>query len=230
MKRSRLAGTIVLFTFAASAAAFPFLPGEIPIHWDAAGRPDGWTGKWPGAFLVPAVCLGLWGLFAVLPRLDPRREAYRTFRDAYWAVANAVIGFTALVHVLALARGLGWPVPITRVALAGVGVLLVAIGLLLPRLSSNWWIGIRTPWTLESDEVWERTHRFGRGCFVWGGVLAAAAAFLPGEARTWGVFGGVALAAVPPFFYSYLAWRRLEGEPGPPGAEGPEGAGAGEEE
>ncbi|MBV9107877.1 MAG: SdpI family protein, partial [Gemmatimonadetes bacterium] len=95
-----------------------------------------------------------------------------------------------------------------RTTLAGMGLLLMVIGNYLPRIRSNWWMGIRTPWTLESERVWRDTHRVGGRTFVAGGLLCAIAAFLPEPFSTFVPSAALALGALIPVVYSYVAYRR----------------------
>jgi uncharacterized membrane protein len=203
-----LIGAMVVFTL----VAFPFLPERIPTHWNIRGAVDGWSSRWPGAFFVPAMALGLWLLLQLLPRLDPRRENYERFEDTYWLVIGVLIGFLALVQLLSLGSALGWPVDAPRMIIGAVGILLVALGNSLPRIRSNWWMGIRTPWTLENERVWRETHRLGGKTFVAAGLITILAAFLPGPIAFWVVMPAIMAAGFIPLVYSYVIWRRERGE------------------
>ena len=184
------------------------LPDSIPIHWNIRGEVDGWARKWPGAFFVSGLAFVLWLLFLVLPRIDPRRSNYERFEPTYWLVANVAIGFMAVIHVLTLATALGWAVDVTRVIMLGLGLLLIALGNYLPRIKPNWWMGIRTPWTLDNDKVWRDTHRISGKTFVAAGLVTLAAALFSPQ---WGfvlMLVSLGVAAVFSIVYSYLAWRR----------------------
>lgn len=195
---------MVLFTL----VVWSQLPERIPIHWNIRGEVDGWAGKWPGAFLLPALGLGMWLLFRVLPRIDPRRVNYERFEPTYWTLANVVLVFFALVHVLSLGTALGWSIDAPRVILVALGSLFVALGNYLPRVKPNWWMGIRTPWTLDSDQVWRDTHRLGGKMFVAAGLATIAAALLSPQRGFGLMFAALVLAAMVPLVYSYVAWRR----------------------
>lgn len=197
-------GTMVLLT----VALWSRLPDSIPIHWNIRGEVDGWARKWPGAFLAPALGLGVWLLLRLLPRLDPRRANYERFEATYWTVANTVIVVLALTHVISLATALGWPVDAPRVMVVVLGVMFIVLGNYLPRVKPNWWMGIRTPWTLENDQVWRDTHRLGGKLFVAAGLLTAAVALLLPEWAFPMMITSVGIAALAPAAYSYLAWRR----------------------
>ena len=192
-----------------SVLVLPALPAEIPIRWNLSGEPDNTMSKAFGAFPMVLVGIGVWLLFVGLPRIDPRGNRYADFKESYWLLCNLVLLFLAAAHVLVLGLGLGWDVDPVQAMLIGLGLLFTGIGPLLPRLSPNWWTGIRTPWTLSSDTVWRRTHRVGGYMLASAGLLIVATAFLPHPARLW-VSAVVFLAMVMiPVAYSYFIWREL---------------------
>ena len=200
---------VVVLALAASAAAYGRLPERMPTHWNAAGEVDGYGSRLMGALLLPGVMLLTAALVPLLPRIDPRGAAYEEFRPTYHLVMNGVLTLLLVVHLVVLASALGHDVPATRIVLVGVGLLLILIGALLPRMRRNWMIGIRTPWTLSSDRVWQRTHRVGGVLMLAAGVVTALAAALPDTRLAVPVMAGsVMVAAVGAVVYSYVAWRQ----------------------
>jgi len=190
-----------------SLAVFERLPERVPTHWGISGQVDGWSSRTFGAFALPALMLMIWGLCYWLPAIDPRRGNYAKFRGTYDIVVAAILGFMLIVHVAILAVSLGVNVPIPVVISLAVGMMLVLVGNLLPRARPNWFFGIRTPWTLSSDRVWDRTHRLGGRMMVVAGLIIAVSGFAP---PPWpGILIGVAAAgaAVVPIVYSYIIWR-----------------------
>ena len=115
---------------------------------------------------------------AAVPFIDPRRANIEKFRDAYEVLIIAIIGVTSLIHVAVVGAALGWPLPIDRIAPFDVGVLFIILGNLLPRFHSNFFLGIRTPWTLSSETVWRKTHRVGGYAMVVVGLLMVVAAII----------------------------------------------------
>lgn len=195
-------------TLIASMLAYPHLPPRIAIHWGLHGEPNGWAGRTVGAFLLPDLALALWVFMRWLPRTDPRRANYEAFRGAYTAVVNGAVTLLLVLHLASLAIALGWPLPMTIVVQVMVGSLLVLTGSVLPKARPNWYFGIRTPWTLSSDRVWERTHRLGGPCFVTGGLVMIAAAALPPLPGLALGASAVFIASVVPIVCSYLWWSR----------------------
>jgi uncharacterized membrane protein len=209
--RRALPGLFILASLLISAIAYSRLPTRIVTHWNAAGEPDGWSGRATGAFLLPVVMLALWGLLLVLPLIDPRRDNYAKFRGTYDLVITSVVGFMALLHVGTIGSALGWPITVPRVVPIGTGLLLLVVGNALPRARPNWFFGIRTPWTLSSDRVWERTHRIGGYLMMLGGVLVALTALLSPSLAFAAMIGTVLLTSAAALVYSYVLWRRERG-------------------
>jgi len=200
--------------FAASLAfagwAFRRLPGEVVTHWGVDGSPDGWSSALTVVLLFPAIGLLLLLVFWALPRIDPRREAYAASSSPYWILANIVMLVVAVLHIVILGNALGWAIRIPILVPVMVGALFVVIGLLMPRMLPSWFMGIRTPWTLSSDEVWLRTHRMGGKFWIGAGVLLALTA-LGGRFWLFLGIGGAAFAVLAPVVYSWWIWRDLQG-------------------
>ena len=208
MRSHRLGYAVALVAGLVSAWAYPRLPPQVATHWNLRGQPDGYSAKLWAVLLLPLVILGLRGLLSVLPRIDPKGENYRKFAHTYWLIFNGVILFMGVLHLAILGYGLGAPVRMDRVASAGLGILLIVVGNYLTRVEPNWFIGIRTPWTLSSDGVWRRTHRVGGWIFVVGGALIVLTLFVGAGAMMPILLGTIALVTAVPVVLSYLWWRR----------------------
>jgi len=207
--RSRWFGLVIAaLALIVSIWAYPQLPPTIATHWNVRGTADGFSGRATAVLIMPLVILGLTGLFNVLPKLDPRRANYAKFIDTYWLIANAVILFILIGHGMIVATGLGYPVKIDRFMPIGVGLLFIVLGNFLTRVEPNWFIGIRTPWTLSSDTVWRKTHRTGGWLMVVGGFVLAASVFLPHGAFLPLLIAAILIVAVIPIVQSYVLWKR----------------------
>lgn len=209
MNKRWIGPVLIVLMVAFALAVYGRLPEQVPTHFDLSGDPDDWMDRFPGAFLLPAIAAGIYLLLFALRRIDPRRAHYARFEDTYWVILNGLALMLAVMQGLSLGLALGWPIDMGRAITVTMGLLFVGLGNYLPRIRSNWWIGIRTPWTLESEAVWRETHRVGGWTFVAAGlVLVAAGVFLPAGPREW--VSGIALAVgvAVPLVYSYLAYRR----------------------
>lgn len=207
--RSRWFGFVVAALAAMiSIWAYPRLPETVATHWNLRGVPDDYSSRLWAVALMPLVMIGMTGLLRVLPKIDPRRENYAKFIDSYWLIANAILVFMGVAHVLVLAHGMGYLVQVDRLLPLGVGLLFAFLGNYLTRIEPNWFIGIRTPWTLSSDTVWRKTHRTGGWLFVIGGIVIAAGAFAPRGAFVPLFVATVIVVAGIPVVQSYVLWKR----------------------
>jgi immunity protein, SdpI family len=212
--RSRWFGLFVAaLAVAASIWAYPRLPPTMATHWSLNGTPDGFSSRTWALAIVPIMLVFMTIMFNVLPKVDPRRENYAKFLSSYWLIANAVIVFLLIAHALVIASGLGFSVKIDRLMPLGIGLLFVFLGNYLTRVEPNWFIGIRTPWTLSSDTVWRRTHRTGGLLMVIGGLVLAVGAFMPRPVFLVLLVATICIVAVIPIVQSYVLWRREQGNP-----------------
>lgn len=197
---------------AASVAVYAQLPDQMATHWNAAGEPNGYMEKQFGAFLAPAVALGLLGVFALVPRIDPLGENVEAFREQYNRFVVVMTGFLVVVHLVVLAPNLGYDLPVTLTVAPAIGGLFYFVGVLLEHAERNWFVGVRTPWTLSSDEVWDRTHALAAPLFKLSGVVAALGVFA-GEYAVYLLVGPAVVTALVATGYSFYVYRRLDAEP-----------------
>jgi len=202
-------GAMLLF----SAILYGQLPDRIPIHFDINGNANQYGDKWYAVLLTPAICLLVWLVLLVVPRIDPKRDFYKTNAGTYWLVVNLIVLFLGVIHVMMLGLAAGWNISITQVICISIGLLFMALGNQFPRIQPNWFMGIRTPWTLSDEEVWKRTHRLGGRVFVIAGIiLAVAGILLPGPFAAVVMVPVLLITVLIPVIYSYRTWRQLHAE------------------
>lgn len=181
---------------------------RVPIHWNIDGAPDGFAEAWIALAIAPGITAVLGPLLAFLPRFDPRRQNLERSSTAWvWICGSLLLLLAGIQLMIALAASDREFDTVPFVGI-GAGAVLVVIGSLLSRTRSNWFLGIRTPWTLSSERSWTLTHRIGGYLFIATGIAAAASALLlPANVFFWmlmaGLGGSVAFLVV----YSYLVWR-----------------------
>jgi len=213
MRNPRTRLIIVGLAWLLGLAALPFLPNPSPVHWNAAGEADGYGSALMAALLMPAILTVVALLAPLLPRIDPRSASYAAFRPTYQLFLNGVAAFLLLVHVMALGAALGLPVDMTRPIVVGLGLLFALLGNEMGRVQPNFFVGIRTPWTLADPEVWRRTHRVGGRALAGAGLVAVAAGVL--APPPWSIPLAVALvlgATLYALVYSFVIFRRLRAE------------------
>jgi uncharacterized membrane protein len=183
-------------------------PGEdVPIHWDVNGSVNGHASKTFALLFVPLLTLGLVILLSALPRLDPRRAHMRASAGAYVVIGSAVVILMLVVHAAIVLVALGVAIDPTVLIGAGIGLLFVVIGSQLARTQSNWFLGVRTPWTLESERSWQRTHALAGRLFIVLGAVTVALALVAPQLSIWWLVAGVLVLVGTTFAYSYVVWR-----------------------
>jgi uncharacterized membrane protein len=206
---------LTVATLSASLILFPQMPEKIPTHWNIQGEIDGYGQKGWAAFLMPTVMAGLLLLFWAIPYLSPKHFEVDSFRSTYWFIILVVTVMMAFIHGLTLWAALAdqhKPVDITRLMLAGLLIMIALIGNVMGKVRRNFFVGIRTPWTIANERVWNDTHRLAGRLFVGGGILGLLAVFLPipVPAVTIAVIVVIVASSVTPAIYSLILYKRLE--------------------
>lgn len=186
------------------------LPERVPTHWNASGEADGWSSRATAVVLLPLILLGTSAVLAVVPLIDPRRRNLERSAKPYQAVWVGVAVLLAAIHgfILFTAGESESQPPVARFALLLTGGLLLVVGNYLGKIRSNWFAGVRTPWTLSSERSWARTHRLAGLLFVLVGALSMVAAPVAPVQVALGVqLGGLLLTTMILTVYSYLVWR-----------------------
>ena len=198
---------VIAAMFAAAAAVWPSAPDAIPVHWNVNGEVDRYGGRFEGLLLLPLAALVIYLLMRYLPRIDPLRANYARFSGAYTAIRAAVLALMAGIYGMVIAWVQQKPVDMSKLVPAALGGLFLLLGSVLGKVKPNWFVGIRTPWTLSSARSWERTHRLGGWLFMGLGLLfLLTGVFGLGSAGV-GVFGAMLAVVVVLFVYSYFVWR-----------------------
>jgi uncharacterized membrane protein len=199
----------ILAATVASAAIYPRLPEMAASHWNAAGQVDGYMPRFWAAFLMPLVSIGLLLLFLAIPAIDPLKANIAKFRSYYNAFIALIIVFMLFIHAITLAWNLGYDqFNIGNAIIPAVGLILIFAGVITMKAKRNFFIGIRTPWTLSNDTVWEETHKLGGKLFIAAGIITMLSVFL-GERGIWIMLPAALLAGLVPVVYSYIVWRRI---------------------
>jgi uncharacterized membrane protein len=205
-KSGLLIWAIVLLAFVLSIAVYPQMPEQMASHWNARGEVDGYMSTFWGLFFLPILLLGLVLLFLAIPRIDPLRANIAAFRAYYDGFILVFCLFMLLVHLQVILWNSGIEISPNVTMPLGLGLMFYYIGVLLAHAKRNWFIGIRTPWTLSSDMVWEKTHQRGANLFKLAGGIAVLGAFFREYAFLF-ILVPVLGVAVYTIMYSYWAYR-----------------------
>lgn len=185
-------------------------PQQIPTHWNLKGQVDDYSSKTFGLLLAPVMNVFICCLFFVLPKIDPRGKNYDLFKGPFKIVRISITLFVAAIFFVIAFVGLGHKLSVAKISLCGVILLMLVMGNYIGNVKPNWFVGIRTPWTLDNPEVWRKTHRMAGK--LW--VASSAVMLLLGIIVPIGVFGVlffiyiITFIALIPAVYSYLLFRR----------------------
>ncbi len=192
-----------------SVVLYPNLPDRIPTHWNMHGEVDGFGAKSWAAFLGPVLMAGMVIVFRFLPWLSPRRfEVADTGRPTYLYIMVVIVLLIGYVHTVSLAAAMGWAGDVGRPMVAGIFLFFALLGNVLGKVPRNFYVGIRTPWTLASERVWHATHRLAARILVIAGAVGFVLVILTG----WFVVSFVLLIAALfiPVAYSLVYYKQLQ--------------------
>jgi uncharacterized membrane protein len=213
-KRFSFADAVALGSLALAAGlsgvVFERLPSRVATHFDLHGNADGFMPREAAAFFLPAFAFVLWALLRLAPRILPASERRRLGERTMPFIAAVKAVFLSVLHLAVLAFALVPGFSLMTTIWLGVGAAYAALGLVLPRVRRNGLVGIRTPWTLASDENWARTHRVAGYAMIAAGLLAAIAGTLGGATGAALAIGALIAGAVVPSVYSLVLARRMD--------------------
>jgi uncharacterized membrane protein len=198
---------IVLLFFVVSIYFYPLLPEKMASHWGASGEVNGYTNKFMGAFFLPVLAAALFLLFIMIPKIDPKKKNIEKFRGAYDSFIAVILLFFLVIHVQTLLWNIGLEISIITTMSIGLGILFFFAGVLIEKAKMNWFIGIRTPWTLSSERVWNKTHKIGGKLFKIAGVIALSGVVFP-EFAIYLIIIPVIFAAACSMIYSYFEYQK----------------------
>ena len=213
MKKIILMGIIsLLILTAATLLTYDFLPAKMPIHWDLSGKADDYADKNVFLAVVYAITAGINVLGIALPRIDPRRANYRRFEKAYVIVFGTldVMVLAFFLITLGAARQSEALSPAFLIPMA-LGIVFIVLGNYMPLFRQNFFAGIKTPWALADEEVWNRTHRIGRRCWFACGFGFLLIPFLPAALKGALMMTLILIMSAVPFIGSYLIYHQKYG-------------------
>jgi len=203
---------IVFATFAVGGALYSQLPSTVATHWNGAGEVNGTMPKFWGVFFLPLLIFGVTGLLLAIPNIDPLKSNIQKFKNYYYGFVIVFLLYFFYIYVLSLYWNLHSHFDMTRMLMPAMGALFVSIGFLMLKAKRNFFIGIRTPWTLSSDEVWDRTHKLGGKLFIAVGIITAVLTVLTFDTAMWVMVGLILAVALFTTVYSYIIFHKLEKE------------------
>lgn len=210
MKKNNFILMILIFAFfAIGIYSYMNIDSEkIASHWNSRGEVDDYMGKFWGIFFLPVFSVGLMFLFFIIPKIDPLKKNIDKFRKYYDSFVVVFMTYMLYVYVLTILANFGFKFNMGSAVLAGMGALFIYLGFILKNLKQNWFIGIRTPWTLSNEKVWKKTHNLGSKLFILLGIFFLFTLFLPKENMIFLILIPTIFVSIALIFYSWFVWSK----------------------
>ena len=196
---------------AISAWGWAMLPqgARIASHWGFDGQPTGTLPKETGLLMLPAIALAVCVLIAIIPVIEPRRENLIASRKAFLAIWLGALAAIAVAHALMVMNALGYAIDVPGVLIVAIAGVIAVAGNYLGKVRSNFFVGIRTPWTLSSDLAWEKSHRMLGRLFVFSALITLAVRFaVTVEAGYIALAATLTSSAIVAIASSYVYWKQ----------------------
>ncbi|OGD69024.1 hypothetical protein A3I18_00220 [Candidatus Campbellbacteria bacterium RIFCSPLOWO2_02_FULL_35_11] len=198
---------LIAVSFAIGIIVYPRLPETVASHWNTQGMVDGYMSKFWGIFLMPMFLIFIYALYLIIPKIDPLKNNLESFRKQFNLLILLISIFLFYTFALTIAWNLGMVFDMNNFILPALGIFFYYIGVLIKHAKRNWFVGIRTPWTLSSDYVWDKTHKIGSKLFKIIGVITLLGVFLPNY--IFGLFLVLLIGSVLYLFiYSYILFKK----------------------
>ena len=197
---------LVLVSFVVGAVAYPSMPDKMVSHWNAQGVADGSMNKFWGVFLLPAIILVMEAFFLLIPRIDPLRANIAKFRKEFGWFTVGITVFMLAIYKQTLLWNMGILINPAQTLPILIAFLFYIVGALCEKSKRNWFIGMRTPWTMSSDKIWDKTNRLTGRMFKWAALISAIGVFAGGYAIAFILIPALAIAAYA-FIYSYMEFQ-----------------------
>ncbi|PIR68424.1 hypothetical protein COU49_00985 [Candidatus Nomurabacteria bacterium CG10_big_fil_rev_8_21_14_0_10_35_16] len=198
---------LIITSFIAGFYFFPHMPEKMASHWNIEGVVDRYTPRFLGVYTMPSMVFVLFLLFLIIPKIDPLKANIEIFRRYYNGFIVTLSVFLSYVYALSISWNLGLTFDMTRFILPAVGGLLYYISVLLGHAERNWFIGIRTPWTLSNENVWKKTNKLGSKLFKGIAALTIVGVLIPNQI-VWIVITPAILVILYVIIYSYLEYQK----------------------
>jgi uncharacterized membrane protein len=200
---------IILFSFLVGIYFYPQMPEKIALNWNAQGKVSNYISKFWGLFLMPLLSLGLFLLFIIIPKIDPLRQNIEKFRKYYDGFGILTIVFLFYLYFLMIFWNVGFRFSVIQFLVPALSILIYYVGILTEKAKRNWFIGIRTPWTLSNESVWNKTHKIGGKLLKIAGVITFLGIFFQKYALFFILLPLISVT-IYTIIYSYLEYHRKE--------------------
>ncbi len=200
---------VIIISFLLSGYLYSQMPDQIATHWNIQGQVDGYTLKPWGIFLIPLLSFTIFFLFSLIAKIDPLKENIKKFKKSFDGAMFLIVLFFFYLQLLIILWNTGLEFNMNQLIAPAFGGLFYFLGDLIGRTKRNWFIGIKTPWTLSSDIVWDKTHKAGAGLFKIAGIISLLAVLLPSYGIVF-IIAPIIIFSVYLIIFSYLEYKKLK--------------------
>ncbi|HZJ41698.1 MAG TPA: SdpI family protein [Patescibacteria group bacterium] len=208
LKSEVLPFLMIITAIIISIVSYKLLPEQVVTHWNISGEPDGWSSRNFYTIFFPGILVFIYLLMNILPKIDPNKKRYAEFANVYLILRNILILTFLIIYSAATLSNIGYDINIGGIVSATIGILFIILGNYLGKIKRNWFIGIRTPWTISSENSWNKTHRLGGKLFIILGLITLLIpAFWP-QAAFWFLICGSFALIITITVYSYIIYKK----------------------
>ena len=200
---------ILVITLGIACYFYPLLPDQVASHWNSFGEVDGYMSKFRGLFLLPLIMVFVNILLFFVPKIDPKRSNIEKFEGTFGSFIIIFNLFMLYIYSLTIAWNMGYPMDMNMAIIPAMAALFFYIGILVGKAKRNYTIGIRTPWTLDNDIVWDKTHRKGEKVFKLTAILTLVGLFFS-KYTFYFLFIPLVVGVIYLIVYSYIEYKKLD--------------------
>ncbi|MFH1664072.1 MAG: SdpI family protein [archaeon] len=206
-KAEWIALAVVVLSFVIAGYFYPLMPDKMVSHWGAAGQPNGFMDKTTAILLMPVISVILLGLFYLIPKIDPLKENIQKFRNYFDSFIIIILAFMQYIFLLTIYWNTGNSFNMNSAIIPAIAILFYYSGILIENSKRNWFIGIRTPWTLSNENVWNKTHKIGGKLFKATAIISLIGLFF-GENALYFMLVPAILTTIYTIAYSYVEYKK----------------------
>lgn len=200
---------LILLSFIIAIYFYPIFPSQIATHWGVNGEINGYSSKAFGLFFMPILSVFLFALFISLPKIDPYKKNFDQFKNYFQNFINLIFAFFFYIYLITIAWNLGFRFNMIQVLSPSFAILFYYAGVLTLHAKRNWFVGIRTPWTMSSEKVWNKTHKIGGKLFKLTGIITLLSLFFP-NLSIFFILIPIIFTTIFVFVYSYFEYQKLK--------------------
>ncbi len=197
---------IMLLSIIGTMLVYAKLPDQVPSHWNIRGEIDNYSSK-EFIYFTAVLPVILYGAMKFIPKVDPKKESYKKHQKAYDITIFTIILFLIGMHWITMSYSLGYPLDMMKYIKISLGILFIVMGNYMPQIRFNYFFGIRTPWTLSSENVCRKTHIVGGYLYFLIGVIFILSSIFDNSMTFYIAIASIILISLAIILYSYLLYR-----------------------